>query len=77
MVWLGNIKDYFDNGAIETEFNQIQKNMLNDNNPNWEQLHYVPFESMKKLKALGFMRLAYILDTMQKSVSPDKVENKS
>jgi hypothetical protein len=51
--------------------------MLNDNNPNWEQLHYVPFESMKKLKALGFMRLAYILDTMQKSVSPDKVENKS
>ena len=47
--------------------------MLNENNPNWDGMYTVPLEAMKRLKALGFMRLAYILDVMYKSVSPEKV----
>ena len=51
--------------------------MLNENNPNWDSLFNVPCEAMKRLKALGFMRLAYILDVMHKAVSPDKVQFKT
>ena len=50
--------------------------MLNENNPNWDQLFNIPFEAMKRLKALGFMRLAYILDVMHKCVAPDKIQAK-
>lgn len=75
VTWRGNIKVFFD--TANDKFNEMRIEMLKAGLMDWDKLHKMAMNCSQSLKGLGFMRMAFILDTMQKAVSPERVAMKN